>query len=124
MSWCRWGSKCTNTATKAAREFCGLPVEPDENDACPDETCPGSDLYIVEELYRLICYCGVDEDGCFQISDPYVDKNLTLSREAAKLMAGHVLAHDASGDHVRKSILAWARETLNGSGQQPSASSS
>ena len=86
MSWCRFGSPCD----------CTSPFQYKADEAC--ERCPGSALYVYEDVGRIVCCC------CSLAPE---DEDFFAKDEAE--MNRHLLQHDANGDHVRKSLLALAR---------------
>ena len=81
MSWCRFGSPCTN----------GYPPNP-VDETCVD--CPGSALYVYEgtDGYYHCCWCLLRDDG---------EDHLT---ETAEEMWAHVDEHVNAGHHVRMSM--------------------
>lgn len=82
MSWCRFGSHCRNTIP----EF-------EVNAECKD--CPGSSLYIYEGAKLTCCMCASDLED--------------FECDTAAEMFAHILAHDAAGHHVRRSLLHFAQ---------------
>jgi hypothetical protein len=80
MSWCRWGSKCSDTITQFAVDV-----------ACKD--CPGSDLYIYEGDRLECCGCPLFMD-------------FACDTEAE--MLAHILEHEKAGHHVRRSLIEHA----------------
>jgi hypothetical protein len=91
MSWCRWGSVCTNAVVTSDLDAL--------NEACKD--CPGSDLYIYESVTDKFVCC-----GCYL----HASENFEVNTHAE--MNQHILEHDKAGHHVRKSLLELARRSL------------
>lgn len=81
MSWCRWGSRCQNTVPGFVADL-----------ACTH--CPGSSLYIYDEGDCLVC-C----DCLLQTSGG------SFTCKTEREMDAHILAHEAAGHHVRRSLV-------------------
>ncbi len=80
MSWVRFGSVCGNA------------FPPNElNDVCPDDKCPGSDLYIFERGENEVECCGCAFGEYFFGNE--------------EQMLDHIDRHVAAGHHVRRSLL-------------------
>lgn len=100
MSYVRWGSKCQDTID-------AMP----EDKACPDETCPGSRLYIYDGedaagKDAIVCCC------CpLAPSDGDYPENFCAYNDTE--MAEHLEQHIAAGHHTRLSVLAHFRVALN-----------
>lgn len=96
MSVCRFGEPC----------WSGMPLH-DCDLAC--NPCPGSSVYVYWTHKDALECCGCSiSSGHFTATT--VDE-----------MFAHLLAHEAAGDHVRRSLLAMARgETPSVSARQPS----
>jgi hypothetical protein len=91
MSWCRWGSPCWNTA--APQYVVDV--------ACT--VCPGSDVYVYDGGRLTCCSCRFGPD------DLENGGHFDFECDTEAEMYAHLLAHDAAGHHVRKSLLARAR---------------
>jgi hypothetical protein len=95
MSYVRWGSKCQNTID-----------EMPEDKACPDDTCPGSTLYIFDHCDGYICCCMCP---LLKTSEPLGEDFKAFSDAE---MAAHLEEHVAAGHHVRLSVLAHFRRAI------------
>ena len=90
MSWCRWGSPCTN----------GVPPHP-INENCGKDPCKGSDLYIYESDRGIeCCGCRISKNGDFVAYTKFQ-------------MTKHIKKHHELGHHVRPSLLLSRREFLD-----------
>lgn len=88
MSWCRWGSVCTNG-----------PARP-ENIACVAAGCPGSDIYVYQSAGPTVCcLCSLNGDKDFETRT-----ELEMQR--------HILEHEDAGHHVRRSMVADALKAI------------
>ncbi len=87
MSYVRWTSKCNDVFF--------MTHDPNR---CPDETCPGSDLYIYDSVDDVIVCC-----GC-----PLQDTEFICT--TGTQMAAHIEKHLAAGHHTRLSVLEYFRE--------------
>jgi hypothetical protein len=84
MSWCRWGSLCTNSIPGyAVDELC--------------EDCPGSSLYVYESSNGFLVCCSCPFDRSEEPAD--------YEAETEEQMLRHLIEHHKNGQHVRRSLL-------------------
>jgi hypothetical protein len=84
MSWVRKGSRCHQ----------GYPFR--EDAGCPPDTCPGSDVYVFENVEGHVecCMCDLAEGAWGRFKAATVPE-----------MVEHLRAHIAAGHHVPVSLL-------------------
>ena len=85
VSWTRWSSPCDRTMPQ---------FKVDEE--CVANGCPGSDIYVWENVGGFKCGCSPNNDA------------VVFFCETEQEMNAHIVEHHQKGDHVRRSLLVRA----------------